>query len=70
MSCHARGRNVRARARDLDVRVGKDLATAHFLFTFAAADQRALPIRVTLTWRKRGKEWSLMQCASWALTGQ
>lgn len=56
--------------RDLDVRVGKDLATAYFLFTFAAADQPGLPIRVSLTWRKDGKEWLLTQCASAPLQGQ
>ncbi len=56
--------------RDLDVRVGKDLATAYYLFTFAGADQPTLPIRVATTWRKVGKEWFLTQCASWALGGQ
>jgi ketosteroid isomerase-like protein len=53
--------------RDVDVRVGKDLATAHFLFTFQTSDQPAMPIRVVTTWRKEGKVWNLTQCASWVM---
>jgi hypothetical protein len=56
--------------RDIDIRVGKDVATAWYQFTFAAGDQPPLPIRVVTTWRKSGKEWLLTQCASWVVQAQ
>lgn len=56
--------------RDMDVRVGKDLATAYFLMSFQAGDNPSMPVRVTTTWRKREGEWFLTQSANSILMGQ
>ena len=56
--------------RDMDVRVGKDLATAYFLMSFQAGENPSIPIRVTTTWHKRDGEWYLTQSANSVMTGQ
>jgi ketosteroid isomerase-like protein len=56
--------------RDMDVRVGKDLATAYFLMSFQAGENPSIPIRVTTTWHKRAGEWYLTQSANSVMTGQ
>ena len=50
--------------RDMDVRVGGDLATAYFLISFRAGDNPSIPIRLTTTWRKRDNQWYLTQSAN------
>ncbi len=50
--------------RDMDVRVGSDLATAMFTMTFSAGSGPSLPIRLTTTWHKVNGEWMLTQSAS------
>ena len=51
--------------RDIDPRVGTDLATVSFLFSFTGGDGYTIPIRVVTAWRKDAGEWYLTQCASW-----
>jgi len=50
--------------RDMDVRVGSDLATAVFTLTFSAASGPSLPVRLCTTWHKVNGEWMLTQSAS------
>jgi hypothetical protein len=50
--------------RDMDVRVGSDLATAVFTITFAAGSGPSLPVRLCTTWHKVNGEWMLTQSAS------
>jgi hypothetical protein len=51
--------------RDIDVRVGRELATVYFVFTFAAQNGGgAMPIRGCTTWRKVDGQWLLTQSAS------
>jgi hypothetical protein len=56
--------------RAMDVRVGRDLATAWFVFSFQVGDQPSLPIRLATTWHKRDGEWYLTQSASNVMTAQ
>jgi len=56
--------------RDMDVRVGNDLATAYFLMSFQAGQNPSIPVRVTTTWRKRDGEWYLTQSANSVMAGQ
>lgn len=56
--------------RDMDVRIGSDLATAYFLMSFQAGDNPSIPIRVTTTWRKRKGEWFLTQSANTVMSGR
>jgi hypothetical protein len=53
---------------DMDVRVGKDLATAWLVFSFQVVEQPSIPIRLTTTWRKRDGEWYLTQSANSVMT--
>ena len=50
--------------RDMDVRVGNDLATAVFTLTFSAGSGPSLPVRLCTTWHKVNGEWMLTQSAS------
>jgi len=50
--------------RDMDVRVGNDLATAVFTMTFSMGSGPTLPIRLCTTWHKVNGEWMLAQSAS------
>jgi hypothetical protein len=50
--------------RDMDVRVGSDLATAVFAMTFSLGTGPTLPVRLCTTWRKVKGEWLLTQSAS------
>jgi hypothetical protein len=54
--------------RNMDVRVGADLATAWFLFSFQVGDQPSIPIRLATTWHKRDGEWYLTQSANSVMT--
>jgi hypothetical protein len=56
--------------REMDVRIGGELATAWFLFSFQLADQPSIPIRLATTWHKRDGEWYLTQSANSAMTAQ
>jgi len=55
--------------RDMDVRVGSDLATAYFLMSFQAGENPSIPIRVTMTWHERDGEWYLTQSANSVMMG-
>lgn len=50
--------------REMDVRVGSDLATAMFTITFSAGSGPSLPVRLCTTWHKVNGEWMLTQSAS------
>jgi hypothetical protein len=50
--------------RDMDVRVGSDLATAVFTMTFSAGGGPSLPVRLCTTWHKVNGEWMLTQSSS------
>ena len=56
--------------RGMDVRVGEDLATAWFLFSFQVGDQPSIPIRLSTTWHKRDGQWYLTQSANSVMTAQ
>lgn len=56
--------------RGMDVRVGKDLATAWFMFSFQVGEQPSIPIRLATTWHKRDGEWYLTQSANSVMTAQ
>ena len=50
--------------RDMDVRVGNDLATAIFTVNFSMSSGPSLPLRLSTTWHKINGEWMLTQSAS------
>jgi hypothetical protein len=51
--------------RNVDVRVGDDLATAYFTLTWAVGNGGpTLPIRLCTTWHKVNGEWLLTQSAN------
>ena len=50
--------------RDMDVRVGNDLATAMFTMTFSMGSGPSLPVRLCTTWHRVNGEWMLTQSAS------
>jgi len=51
--------------REVDVRVGDDLATAHFVASFHPGDApNGIPVRFATTWRKAGRTWVLTQSAN------
>ena len=50
--------------RDMDVRVGNDLATAMFTVNFSMSSGPSLPLRLSTTWHKINGEWMLTQSAS------
>ena len=56
--------------RDMDVRIGGELATAWLLFSFQLGDQPSIPIRLATTWHKRDGEWYLTQSANSVMTAQ
>jgi hypothetical protein len=50
--------------REMDVRSNGNLATAHFLVTFAAAHGPSVPLRMFTTWHRVNGEWLLTQCGT------
>lgn len=50
--------------RDLDVRVGEELAAAFFNVDFFAGGGRAIPVRLCTLWRKVGGTWRLTLSAN------
>ena len=54
-----------ADVRNVDVRVGDDLATAYFVMTWTVGNGGpTLPIRLCTTWHKVNGEWLLTQSAN------
>lgn len=56
--------------RGMDIRIGDDLATAWFTFSFQPGEQPSIPIRLATTWHKRDGEWYLTQSANSVMTAQ
>ncbi|HET9863296.1 MAG TPA: nuclear transport factor 2 family protein [Steroidobacteraceae bacterium] len=50
--------------RDFDVRADGSLATAFFVFTYAAEGGPSMPIRLCTVWRKVDGEWLLTQSSN------
>lgn len=49
---------------DMDIRVGRDLATAFFNVPFSAGGASLVTVRVSTVWRKVGGVWLLTQSAN------